>query len=220
MTSDSVRWRDIRVGDLVYVSNKQPLPADIVLLATSGEEHVCYIETSSIDGETNLKLRRAVGYMPPGAPASPDDVLAQLEEDCPTILCDLPNMKVESFTGTLNIPHASAAAAAGSRRSSHPRRESYDRVVPIDNDNVLLRGAVLRNTEWAVGVAVYTGKDSKLQVRVAVICATQHHNYQPIISTPPRTHAHHHPPPRPQFPTIDSATPARPRPRCPRSTCW
>jgi P-type E1-E2 ATPase len=46
------------VGDLIRVSNKQPLPADVVVLATGEDDNVCYIETSSIDGETNLKLRR------------------------------------------------------------------------------------------------------------------------------------------------------------------
>lgn len=47
-----------QVGDLIRVSNKQPLPADVVVLATGEDDNVCYIETSSIDGETNLKLRR------------------------------------------------------------------------------------------------------------------------------------------------------------------
>lgn len=46
------------MGDLIRVSNKQPLPADVVVLATGEDDNVCYIETSSIDGETNLKLRR------------------------------------------------------------------------------------------------------------------------------------------------------------------
>ena len=33
---------------------------------------------------------------------------------------------------------------------------------PLGPDQVLLRGAQLRNTQWVVGIIVYTGHDSKL----------------------------------------------------------
>ena len=49
--------KDIRQGHLVVLRNREIIPADIVLLASSGDRGCAYIETSSIDGETNLKLR-------------------------------------------------------------------------------------------------------------------------------------------------------------------
>jgi magnesium-transporting ATPase (P-type) len=33
---------------------------------------------------------------------------------------------------------------------------------PIDIQTVLLRGTVLRNTKWAIGIVMYTGLDSKI----------------------------------------------------------
>lgn len=33
---------------------------------------------------------------------------------------------------------------------------------PLGPDQVLLRGAQLRNTQWVAGIVVYTGHDSKL----------------------------------------------------------
>ena len=32
----------------------------------------------------------------------------------------------------------------------------------IDNEQILLRGAVLRNTSWCYGVVIFAGKDTKL----------------------------------------------------------
>lgn len=39
--------------------------------------------------------------------------------------------------------------------------------VPIDIDNVVLRGSSLRNTGWIYGVAVYTGHDTKVMMNSA-----------------------------------------------------
>jgi magnesium-transporting ATPase (P-type) len=33
-----------------------------------------------------------------------------------------------------------------------------------DNDKILLRGCVLRNTEWAYGIVVFAGRDTKLMM--------------------------------------------------------
>lgn len=33
---------------------------------------------------------------------------------------------------------------------------------PLDNDKVVLRGCVLRNTQWCYGVVIFAGKDTKL----------------------------------------------------------
>ena len=32
----------------------------------------------------------------------------------------------------------------------------------LDNDNIVLRGAILRNTNWCYGVVIFAGKDTKL----------------------------------------------------------
>ena len=53
-------WKDVKVGDIIVVRNQEFFPADVVLLTSSSKGGSCYIETSNIDGETNLKIRSSV----------------------------------------------------------------------------------------------------------------------------------------------------------------
>ena len=51
----------IRVGNMVLLEKNQRVPADMVLLTTSEEEGTCFIRTDQLDGETDWKLKVAVG---------------------------------------------------------------------------------------------------------------------------------------------------------------
>lgn len=53
-------WKDVRVGDFVQLQCNEMIPADILLLYSSEQDGICHLETASLDGETNLKQRRAV----------------------------------------------------------------------------------------------------------------------------------------------------------------
>ncbi len=53
-----IAWKRVKVGDVIEVVHGSPLPADAVILSSSEPMGVCYIETSTLDGESNLKIRR------------------------------------------------------------------------------------------------------------------------------------------------------------------
>ncbi|KAJ1917674.1 hypothetical protein H4219_003086 [Mycoemilia scoparia] len=54
------KWKDVRIGDVVYLESGDHIPADMIILSTSSEEGECYVETKNLDGETNLKPRKAI----------------------------------------------------------------------------------------------------------------------------------------------------------------
>lgn len=51
-------WKDVRVGDLLHLSNNEVIPADILMLRSSDPQGLCYIDTCDLDGESNLKQRQ------------------------------------------------------------------------------------------------------------------------------------------------------------------
>lgn len=130
------RWSGIQVGDVIRMDNNQFVAADILLLTTSEPNGLCYIETAELDGETNLKCRQC---LPETADMGQDDALIAAFDG--EIICETPNNLLNKFEGTLNW---------------------LNKQYSLDNDKVILRGCVLRNTQWCYGVVIFAGKDTKL----------------------------------------------------------
>ncbi|KAL6585171.1 putative phospholipid-transporting ATPase 4 [Orobanche minor] len=128
-------WMKLRVGDLVKVKKDQFFPADLLLLSSSYEDGICYVETMNLDGETNLKVKRALEMTLPL-----DDDL-DFKEFKATIRCEDPNSNLYTFVGKL---------------------EYANHVYPLDPSQVLLRDSKLRNTTYVYGVVIFTGHDSKV----------------------------------------------------------
>ena len=133
------RWIDIKVGDIVRVESEEPFPADLVLLASSEPEGLCYVETANLDGETNLKIKQSV---PETAPLINPADLGRLSG---RLKSEQPNTSLYTYEATLTMQAASA-----------------EKEVPLAPDQLLLRGATLRNTPWIHGVVVFTGHETKL----------------------------------------------------------
>jgi len=91
----SLPWTELMVGDIVKVVSAQFFPADLVLLSSSEPHGMCYIETSNLDGETNLKIRQG---LPQTAKLLTHQDLLELGG---TIECELPNRHLYDFVGNI-----------------------------------------------------------------------------------------------------------------------
>nr|XP_019934833.1 PREDICTED: probable phospholipid-transporting ATPase IM [Paralichthys olivaceus] len=129
------KWMNVLVGDIIKLENNQFVAADILLLCSSEPNGLCYIETAELDGETNLKVRQALTV------TSDLGDISKLMEFDGEVICEPPNNKLDKFTGTLFW-----------------RDSKY----PLDNDRMLLRGCVLRNTECCFGMVIFAGLQTKL----------------------------------------------------------
>ena len=52
-------WKDIRVGSIVKVKDGELFPCDLLVISSKGKDGFLYVSTKSLDGETNLKLKKA-----------------------------------------------------------------------------------------------------------------------------------------------------------------
>ncbi|CAK90837.1 unnamed protein product (macronuclear) [Paramecium tetraurelia] len=138
-------WADVKVGDIMYISENEMFPADIIVLSSQFESGVCYIETSSLDGEKNLKPKSAI---------KETQTVFECKETQSQIQMNFnsnqqfkaqgnpPTPALGDFEGSIHFPNGSKKVLNGKQ--------------------LLLRGAFLRNTKFIVGVIVYTGEDTKI----------------------------------------------------------
>ncbi|KAL3664634.1 hypothetical protein V7S43_010383 [Phytophthora oleae] len=153
--TELIAWQDLQVGQLVCVENREELPADVIIIATSEEEGRCFIETSNLDGETNLKRRIAVkptaqlaGWRElQGAPIPQETVCASAVRRLRgSVEHEQPNNQLYTFTGRLILRDSDRGETA----------------VPLGPENLLLRGCSLRSCAFIVGLVIFTGCETKL----------------------------------------------------------
>ena len=244
---ESVKRMSIRQGQVVMIRNRDMIPADLILLASSAENGNVYIETMSIDGETNLKLRTSPRLpenvaksihqhnLTDSSAIGEKKVLHETLEQATARICRLSALGFPDGISALDNPanprvigeeselNDTSKAGAGhglhllgkgvsaltdvghavkglagqpASLAPHVATPASDTVfvtalkteppnasvntfngvlwlppieeggssveIPLNAENMLLRGAVLRNTEWAIGLSCYTGGDTKL----------------------------------------------------------
>uniref|UniRef100_A0A8C5KN67 Phospholipid-transporting ATPase n=1 Tax=Jaculus jaculus TaxID=51337 RepID=A0A8C5KN67_JACJA len=130
------KWMNVQVGDIIKLKNDHPVTADVLLLSSSEPCGLTYIETADLDGETNLKVKQAISIT-----SDMEDDLELLSAFKGEVKYELPNNKLDKFSGVLSY---------------------QGKTYLLDQDRLLLRGCIIRNTDWCYGLVIYAGPDTKL----------------------------------------------------------
>ncbi len=163
------RWHQITVGSIIKVCAGETFPADMILLTSSSPTAdnngaICYVNTANIDGESTLKIRRTNGPLkiwsdwpaeeaPHASSSSYSSTFhagngrgGPLRRRMESLLvkCKEPNGHVEGLQGIMLVAGEGA--------------------VPLEHDQMLLRSSQLVHTEWVIGIAIYTGMETKMMI--------------------------------------------------------
>lgn len=132
---------DIRVGDILKLQGDDEVPCDCVLLSSSAPNGDCFIQTTNLDGESNLKGRfskeKTRSITTPASAAAFTG----------GITCKPPDDRLEDFEGVLY----------GKRADIGDRQKGQG----LDASNLLLQATHIRNTDWALALVVYVGNATK-----------------------------------------------------------
>ncbi|XP_061548482.1 phospholipid-transporting ATPase IH isoform X3 [Phycodurus eques] len=137
----------LRVGDIVFVKEDETFPCDLILLSSSRDDGTCYVTTASLDGESSHKTYYAV------QDTKAYNVEKEVDSIHATIECEQPQPDLYKFIGRINI---------------YMNNEPVAR--PLGSENVLLRGATLKNTGYIYAVAIYTGMETKMALNYQSKC--------------------------------------------------
>ena len=137
-------WKDVKVGNIIKVLDREEIPADLVLLSSVNKDGGCYVETSNIDGETNLKIREAEPTLAACVRTQDNPDPFKLAEMRGELRCEAPNKNIHSFVGRIDL------------------EDQVDKPFAVGSKQFLLRGSQLRNTPWIWGIVVYTGPQTKV----------------------------------------------------------
>lgn len=135
-TFEDSTWGEIKLGDIIMVKDNEYFPCDLLLLSSSNENNICYIETKNIDGEANLKIRHnnIKGYRD----------ITSLRKKKLKIEIPPPNDNLYSFDAKI-----------------YKNENNYSDYFTVNNSAFLPRGCKLMHTNEIIGASVYLGNNTK-----------------------------------------------------------
>ncbi|KAN0091434.1 hypothetical protein V8E55_005000 [Tylopilus felleus] len=133
-TFEPHRWRDIRVVTSFVSSQMSSFPQISFLYTHPNWTVSASLKHPTLTGETNLKIKQA----------------------SPSTTTFTPPPLVTSLHGSFRSEQLCI------RMKEFLPNEGVPRQIPLSPDQILLRGAQLRNTPWIYGIVVFTGYETKL----------------------------------------------------------
>ena len=146
----------LRHGEIILLYENNNIPADMILIDSGFREGICYVETSSLDGEKTLKLKVANKYTQ-GFISNDIKNNKGIERYIHSgkyffsgyIKINVPNIDLNYVNGTLHTLFKKEGC-------------KIEQDIMISTNEFILKGSILKNTNWIIGIVVYTGMSNKI----------------------------------------------------------
>jgi len=148
--------KTLKNGEIILVYENKSIPTDMILIDSGFSEGICYVETSSLDGEKTLKLKVANRYT--------RGFISNDIKDNKGIEKFIHGEKY-LFNGfiKINSPNADLNYINGTVHAVF-EKEGFiiNQEINISTNEFLLKGSILKNTNWIIGIVAYTGMSNKI----------------------------------------------------------
>jgi phospholipid-transporting ATPase len=134
------KWSDLMVGEIIKVQKNEQICADILILESSLESGYCFVDTKDLDGETNLKEKQICTELRNIFNQTTREILSSTG----VVECEPSNEFLESWEGTVIL------------------NEKYHSPLSVSIKQLLLRGSILKNTDYIYGIIIYNGHNTKI----------------------------------------------------------
>ena len=146
----------LKHGEIILVYENKSIPADMIVIDSGFSEGICYVETSSLDGEKTLKLKVANKYTK-GFFSNDIKENKGIEKYF--------HYSQYSLSGAVKInePNIDLNYINGSIHVIFNKKEcKIDETIIVSTAEFLLKGSILKNTNWIIGIVAYTGMKNKI----------------------------------------------------------
>ena len=145
--------QSLKIGEIIIIPEGKTIPADMILIDSGLRDGIAYVETSSLDGEKALKFKLAnkqtVGTFWENNNKKEINFRNLIIEGEIEICAPNPNLnqiygKIKFFLKNNDIIKANNV------------------IYELSIKEFILKGSILRNSNWIVGIIVYTGMNNKI----------------------------------------------------------
>ncbi|OMJ80057.1 hypothetical protein SteCoe_19786 [Stentor coeruleus] len=134
--------KDVHVGDIILIENQEYAPADVLLLAVDNTESECFVDMTSVVGGKDLIKKKPVKETQAFITTDGYEV-GNLLKHIENIRITQPNSSFKQFSGKIKM-------------------KGNPKVSKVAIENLVIRGTQLIGCNWIIGLAVYTGMETKI----------------------------------------------------------
>ena len=130
----NIQSQEVKLGDILLVQDEEFIPADMVLLSSQNSKGLAFVNTMNLDGESNLKEKVCLNS------TQQLNTPKKLAEASGELKCDQPNPSLVKWHCLFNQSEVMGLS------------------------QLLLRGCLLKNSDYVYGVVVYSGSETKIML--------------------------------------------------------